>query len=187
MKLAAGLLYSPWALVIAAAVGFGTGVMVEGWRKGAEVSSLLADAATTTSQRAGVALTASEAYRGAEATSFQKLSGASHAFEKTTMADMAAGARADAADAGLWSAIDSTIAAAAGGDGVPEGAAAERSRQAIAALGTSLGECSKRRTAVAKQLAESQRRHQRCEAEHQAAEALNLQPIQRGRVEAQEH
>lgn len=166
----------PWALVIAAAVGFGTGWTAQGWRKGAEVSTLQADAAYTTSQRAGVALNASEAFRGAEADSFKQLAGAANAYDETFQADVAAGARADAADAGLWSAIDAAVAATIGGTGVPEGAAAERSRQAIAALGTSLGECSKRRTEVAKQLAESQRRHQRCEAEHQAAEALNLRP-----------
>ena len=135
--------------------------------------------ATTTAQRTGVALSGSEAFRGAEAQSFSKLAGAADAFHTTFTTDVAAGAVADAAGAGLLLDIETALTTACGA-GVPEGAAAERARATSRALATSLGECSRRRTEVAGQLAESLRRHNACVGEHTAAEALNVPNLNPG-------
>lgn len=135
--------------------------------------------ATTTAQRTGVALAGSEAFRGAESASFSQLAGAADAFHKSFATDVAAGADADAADAGLRNTIDTTIATACG-SGMPEGAAAERARAAARALGASLQECSARRAQVGRQLAESLTRHQACVDEHAGAEALNVPQLNPG-------
>lgn len=161
------------AAVLALAASAMAGWTVRGWQMGSQVSQFKVEAATTTAQRTGVALNASQAFRGAESVSFSQLAGAADVFHQSYAADVAATGIADAADAGLRDSIEDTVAASCG-PGVPEGAAAERAREATRALGVALGECSQRRKEVAGQLAESLRRHQACAAEHAAAEALNV-------------
>lgn len=170
----------PWGWGLLAVV-VGAGLVLGGrafYQHGWDVrdADCRADTATTTGQRLSVALDGSQAFRAAEGASFVQLAGAADAYDKTFAADVAATGAAAAADAGLRGDIEAAVATA-GAAGLSEGAALERARATARSLGTSLGECSQRRLTVAKQLAESQRRHQACVAEHRAAEALNV-PMQ---------
>ncbi|MFY9479164.1 MAG: hypothetical protein WAQ08_16080 [Aquabacterium sp.] len=135
-----------------------------------------ASTATTTGQRLTVALDGSQAFRAAEGQSFKQRAGAADAYDKTFAADVAAAGVADAAGAGLRVDIDAAVATACGA-GVQPGAAPERSGPTVRALGAALAACDSEQRSLAADLARSLRAGKRCEAEHRAAEALNV-PVQ---------